>query len=502
MIQDNSQLYAALDLGSNSFHLLVARFENDKLVIVDRQKELVRLASGLKDNQKLSTAIIQRALESLGRLGERIRPINPKYVRVVGTNTLRVARNSDTFLTAAEAILGVPINIISGHEEARLIYLGVSQDFAPVDRRLVVDIGGGSTELVLGGDEPIALESLYMGCVSFTQRYFPDGEITRKRYRKALLAAQVEVQSAHQLVLMNRWSEAVGSSGTIRAIGAVCDSLGISHDHLITPDALDTLADKVCECKHVDELKLEGLDERRQEVLPGGLAILHGVFRELGIKAMHTSDFTIREGIIHDLAGRVSEHDQREATVRAFIQRYSIDTEHAQRVGATANLLLDQVKDSLATPHYLVRRVLRWAIALHEIGLSVAHNGYQKHSAYLLANSDMPGFSRQEQKMLSFLVLNHRRKLRPMETSYGFYEDWGLVLVFRLACIIHRKRSEIVLPAALELSYIKGKAAFSVSEDWLAEHPLILEDLNREIAYWARIEINLEIRELPAQTLH
>lgn len=489
------EVYAALDLGSNSFHLLLARFEGSRLVVIDRYKDSVRLAAGLQDDGMLGIEVMGRALQALERIAERIRPLPKTHVRVVGTNTLRAAKNRDEFLMRAEKILGVPINIISGLEEARLIYLGVAKDFTPEDRtRLVVDIGGGSTELVLGRNKPLKLESLYMGCVSFSGQFFPDGKLSRRGYEKALLATRSEVQGLVSQFAAGNWDEAVGSSGTIRAIERVLDAMGLNQNHVITLAGLEQLAAEVIAAKYTDLLDLPGLDVDRRDVFAGGLAILHGIFAELKIGAMHVSMYAIREGIIYDLSGRLHHRDKRVETTERMMEQYHVDRTQARRVGKLALALLEQVVDQLATEPAQARRLLRWAVDLHEIGLNIAHSGYHKHGAYILANSDMPGFSRQEQQLLSFLVRNHRRKLRPEPAAYGFLPDWRLTVLLRLACLFLRRRDAGPAVGIIAISFQGGRCRLRLPEGWLDQHPLTREDLLEEKRLLQPVGIELLIQ--------
>ena len=482
-------------MGSNSFHVLLARFDGRRLVVLDRYKDSVRLAAGLQEDGNLGEEVMERALEALGKIAERIRPLPKAYVRVVGTNTLRAAKNSGVFLARAEKILGVPINIISGLEEARLIYLGVGKDFTPEDKtRLVVDIGGGSTELVLGRNKPLKLESLYMGCVSFTRQFFPDGRITRRAYEKALLAARGEVQGLASEYDASNWDQAVGSSGTIRSIERVLDGLGLNRNHVITAEGLEALAREVISAKDAAQLDLPGLDANRRAVFAGGLAVLHGVFAELDIGEMHVSMYAIREGIIYDLAGRLHQRDKRVETIERMMEQYRVDRAQARRVGRLALLLLDQVEQQLETAPEQARRLLQWAVDLHETGLSIAHSGYHKHGAYIVANSDMPGFSRQEQHLLSFLVLNHRRKLKPEPEAYGFVPDWRLVSVLRLACLFLRRRDAALVPAAgIRIGFSGASCRLQLPAGWLDQHPLTREDLLQEKQLLAAIGLELSV---------
>lgn len=489
------EVYAALDLGSNSFHLLLARFEGSRLIVIDRYKDMVRLAGGLQDDGTLSDESMTRAWGALQKMAERIKPLPNTYVRVVGTNTLRAARNRDVFLTRAEKILGVPINIISGLEEARLIYLGVAKDFTPEDRtRLVVDIGGGSTELVLGRNKPLRLESLYMGCVSFSRQFFPDGKLSRRGYEKALLATRSEVQGLVGEFGSGNWDEAVGSSGTIRAIERVLDGMGLNQNHVITLEGLEELAEAVIAAKYSELLDLPGLDEDRRPVFAGGLAVLHGIFAELKISAMHVSVYAIREGIIYDLAGRLHHRDKRVETIERMMDQYHVDRAQVRRVAKLALVLLDQVTGQLATEPGQARRLLRWAVDLHEIGLSIAHGGYHKHGAYIIAHSDMPGFSRQEQQLLSFLVLNHRRKLKPEPATYGFTPDWRLVTLLRLACLIMRRRDAALASGDIGIHFHGVRCRLKLPPGWLEQYPLMREDLIQERRMLEPVGIELVVQ--------
>lgn len=481
--------YLALDLGSNSFHLLLATFREGKMVRLDRRKETVRLASGLGEDGQLSLEAQERALNCLQGFRSLVVDLPASRVRAVGTNTMRAARNSIDFLRRAEASLGHSIDIISGIEEARLIYLGVSRDLATGDgQRLVVDIGGGSTEVVLGDTAPRRLESLYMGCVSYSQRFFPEGKLRKNHYRKALRAAQSELLGLAGQFGDNSWQEAVGSSGTIRAIGSVLAARGYQ---AITLAGLHEIRDELLSYDNFAEINLPGLSADRSMVIAGGLAILDAIFQELDIETMQVSDYAIREGIIHDLAGRFHHRDKRQETLEGLMRDYHVDVKQAQRVGNLAATLwtgLDKVTDPGDC------EMLRWAANLHEIGLSISHAGYQRHGAYILQHADLPGFSRQEQQHLGFLILNHRRRIKPPKASYGFEPDWPMVLCLRLACVFARSRRDN-LPSILalkdtgELSFLLG-----VEERWLADHPLEKDDLAVEARHWKRAGYTLEIR--------
>ncbi|MDX1563499.1 MAG: exopolyphosphatase, partial [Gammaproteobacteria bacterium] len=403
---------AAVDLGSNSFHMVVARAHHGQLAIVDRLREMVRLASGLNSRGHLDTQSQDRALACLRRFGQRLKDMHAEQVRVVGTNTLRKARNSEAFLAAAEAALGHPVDVISGMEEARLIYLGVSHHGdVSSGLKLVIDIGGGSTELIIGeGYSPVKLESLSIGCVALSRKFFDEGRLSRKRFARARLAASQELSPVAVGFKRRGWASAVGSSGTVRAADAVVSGLGLDDDG-ITLAAVESVIERMVEARRVEALKLPGLDPDRAPVFAGGIAILAEFMRHFGIDRLGVSDGALREGLLYDMIGRSQQQDARETSIRAMQSRFHVDTEHAERVERTALRLLDGVVEHWQLGGDRPRQLLRWAARLHEVGLDIAHSKHHLHGAYLLANADMPGFARLEQQLLAALVGNHRRKL-------------------------------------------------------------------------------------------
>lgn len=494
MPQDvNPEVYAALDLGSNSFHLQIARFENSKLIVLDAHKDMVRFAAGLNESNELSTEAQQRALDSLQKMAERLRGIPPNHIRIVGTNTLRTATNAAEFLEQAEAILPTPINIISGTEEARLIYLGVASDFSPGnERRLVIDIGGGSTELVVGSQLPKTMESLDIGCVSFSRRFFPNGKLSEQGFKKACKTTAQEI-SPYIRQFRDSWDQAVGASGTIRSIGRILADNNYSEKLPITAQGLYALRDQLLNHKHVDDLNLKGLSDDRKPVIAGGLAILITLVEELEIKELHTSNYAIREGIIHDLAGRLHHHDTRESTINHLVSQYHIDTQQALHVGDLATRWLNGVQEQVLGEAHEAEQLLRWAAALHEIGLAIAHSGYHRHGAYILNNADMPGFSRQEQARLAFLVLNHRRKPKADAQLYNVRPDWWLIALLRLACIVHRRRQQRTIPKEVELQAKGKQLVLKAPAAWLDENPLTRADLEDEQELIKNVGIKLSI---------
>lgn len=475
---------AAVDLGSNSFHMVIARVDHGGIQVVDRLREPVRLAAGLQDDGSLDEASQERAIQCLTRFGQRLRDFGTEQVRVVGTNTLRKARNSRKLLRAAREALGHRIEIIPGREEARLIYLGVSHGIAGAPaRRLVVDIGGGSTEFIIGdGFEPVSLHSMYMGCVGFTEQFFGDGKISRKRMNNAKLAAGLELRPVEKRLRKVGWDRAIGASGTIRSVAAILNEAGWAHG-TITAEGLGKLEQATLTAGRLDKLELPGLDADRRPVFAGGVAILSAVFERLGIDEMWVSPTALREGLLYDMLGRIQDEDPRDRTIAMLCDRYSIDQAHADRVQATALGLLGQVVDDWDLRSADAAHALAWAAQLHEIGLAVNYTGHHKHGAYLVASSDLPGFSRDEQALVAALVRGHRRKL---DTSY--FESLPpesrtaalrLCALLRLAVLLNRNRDPEVV-ALPHLSASGNKLKLSFNEEWLASHPLVQADLERE----------------------
>jgi len=476
--------YAAVDLGSNSFHMIVANWMDGRLQIIDRMKEMVRLASGLNDKQELSKESMQQALECLQRFGQRIQEIPRTNVRAVGTNTLRQARNGAVFLAQAQQALGHPIEVIAGREEARLIYSGVAHSlYDEVNKRLVVDIGGGSTELIIGrGYDTYCTESLYMGCVNMEQRFFEDGKIKAKKMRKAVLFAMQELESIESAYKRLGWDQTLGSSGTILTIRDVVQGQGWCESG-ISLSALTRLTDTLIAVGDSALLDFPGLSERRKPVFASGVAILQGVFEILGIEHMSLSEGALREGLLYDLIGRIHNEDIREKTITALAQQYNVDMEQANRIRQTAENFFQQVGHDWSLDQKNDLKLLVWGALIHEIGLSVAHNQYHRHGAYLTANSDMAGFSRQEQMQLALLVRSHRRKfpLEEFESVAASTRDSiiRLSILLRLAVVLHRSRSNSGLPE-IRLGANQNRMQLDFPADWLDKHPLTLVDLSTE----------------------
>jgi exopolyphosphatase/guanosine-5'-triphosphate,3'-diphosphate pyrophosphatase len=475
---------AAIDLGSNSFRLQVARVVGDQIYPLDSLKESVRLGAGLMPDKTLDEEAQQRALACLKLFSERLRELPREAVRAVGTNTFRVAKNASPFLEAAQNALGFPIEIIAGREEARLIYIGVAHGLPPSDeKRLVVDIGGGSTEFIIGsGYQPERMESLYMGCVSFSRRFFPDGKITRDNFQQAELAARSEIQTIAAEFSAGHWQQAVGSSGTARALAEILEQNGLSPSGL-TREGMSALRELLLKSGDVKLLQLAGLPSDRMPVLAGGFAIMNSIFTELDIEHMAVASSALREGVLYDLLGRFHQHDMRESTVREFMRRYHVDPPQAGRVQELADALFDQLAHKLAGNIDEPRQYLAWAARLHEIGISIAHTGYHRHSAYILANADMPGFSTREQALLSLLVRAHRGSLRKLQDQHPVNnsDEWMLILVLRLAVLFCRSRSDAELPAMKLKPGSSGGFSLAIDRAWLERNTLTHSLLENEI---------------------
>jgi len=495
-VMETPPTIAAVDLGSNSFRLQVGRVVDDQIYPLDSLREPVRLAAGLTADKRLDDAAQARAIECLKRFGERLRGLPPGAVRVVGTNTLRVAKNAREFMPRFEAALGFPIEVVAGREEARLIYLGVAHSLpATPEKRLVVDIGGGSTEFIIGaGNQPHKLESLYMGCVSYSLRYFPDGRISKSNMKQAELAARIEVETIRKQFSRKHWQQAVGSSGTTRAIGDILEANGWSASG-ITSDGMERLRGALLKAGDAAKVALPGLREDRIAVLPGGFAIMSAIFAELDVEHMALADGAMRQGILWDMIGRAHHRDMRELTVRQFMKRYHVESNHAHRVERLALKLFEQLAGGDKTQREYPMLMLSWAARLHEIGFTVAHAGYHKHSAYIIGHADMPGFSKMEQAQLSLLVLAHRGSLDKLRGMVAKDVNWTLLFALRLAALLHRSRSDVRLPA---IHASKKKSTFTVELDarWLAANPLTAAELRDEIKDWNKLGIELSVPQL------
>lgn len=486
-------LLAAVDLGSNSFRLQIARVEGEQFYMLDGLRESVRLAAGLTGDDYLDVAAQERALKALSRFSERLRGLPPEAVRAVGTNSLRVAKNAADFIPQAERALGFPIEVIAGREEARLIYMGVAHGLPPSNtNRLVMDIGGGSTEFIIGnGLEPIKLESLYMGCVSFSARFFADGKITKQNLKQADLAARSELQTI-AVAYRGQWGEALGSSGTARMLAEILLQNGYS-DGGITRDGLEQLRTYMLKVGDVQKLSLLGLKVDRLHAFAGGFSIMYAAFCELSIAKMQPAQGALREGVLYDLWGRHHDNDMRDVTVQQFIRRYHLDARQAKRVADLANDLARQFLVESVDEDAM--RSLAWAAYLHEVGISVAHSGYHKHSAYILENADMPGFSKKEQRRLSLFSLAQRGGLEKLQGHFLATQDKAQLMALRLAILFYRNRSDVILPV-LQCHFTGSKFHLSLTRGWLVQNPLTETALQEEIKRWKDLGISVQLSEV------
>jgi len=495
-LQDGD-LLAAIDLGSNSFHMVVARYVLGQLRTVDRIREMVRLAEGLDGKGGLTLEVRQRALECLSRFGQRLRDIPPQRVRAVATNTVRALAAPQTFLMPAETALGHAIEVVSGREEARLIYLGVAhaQPPKPEQLRLVIDIGGGSTECIIGSSfDALERESLQLGCVASTRRFFGDGKLTRKRWKDALTEVSAQFQQFSGIYRHLGWDEALGSSGTIKAIGDVCASMKLTKG-AITAEALPQVRDRLLQARTLDAIDLPGLSDERRPIIAGGLLVLEAAFDALALQRMAVSRAALREGVLHDMLGRGGADDPRDMSIAALMQRYGIDVAQAARVEATAMQLFDRVAyDWRLEPDD--RLLLAWAARVHELGLAIAHSQYQVHGAYVLAHSDIAGFSQQEQRVLASLVRTHRRGIG--KSTFDAIPDRLLLAtrrkaaLLRLAVLLHRSHEDIALPD-LRLLADGKRLSLQVPRRWLDARPLLHADLAAEPGALAALGIDFSI---------
>jgi len=495
------ELVAAVDLGSNSFRMVIARVvksdSGTQVQPIDTLRESVRLAAGLTEDKRLDEKSIARGLKALHRFGDRLRNFDAKKVRVVATNTLRVARNADAFIKEAEKLLGFPIEVVAGREEARLIYIGAAHDAPTCDgKRFVLDIGGGSTEFIIGeGYEPKLLESLYIGCVSYSQEYFPNGLVDAHSFKVAQTAARREIQAISSQFKKMGWKQAIGSSGTARAIAELIAQNGfdgVPHDlpvngggGVITKEGLQLLKKALIDNEFIDQSNLVGLKGDRKPVLPGGLAIMIAAFEELEIDRMEVTEAALRLGVLYDLMGRAQHHDMRFVTIEQFMQRYGVDRQQAKRVSEVAVHFLDQFPKPKNGDRKDNTNILSWAAKLHEIGLSITHNGYHKHSAYIASHADMPGFSRLDQARMAALLLGHTGKLGKISVGSS-YIDWRMLFCLRLAHVICRRRDDESMPD-IQVKETEGGFSLKVGKEWSKSNPLTQFGLEKESVDWQKI---------------
>lgn len=492
---NDGDLLAAVDLGSNSFRLVVARYSLERLHVVDSLRENVRLAAGLTASGDLLPEKRQEALACLSRFGQRLKAIPPGRVRAVATHTFRRMRSPQPFQQEAEAALGHGIEVVSGREEARLIYQGVIQGIPESGRRrLVIDIGGGSTEFIIGEhDVPLATESVQVGCVATTLRFFADGRLGDRRWKAAVTEVAAELQQFAADYLRLGWGEVIGSSGTVKAICRIAQAAGWC-DRGITIEALERLRHRLLQAERIEDIDLPSLSAERRQVLPGGLVVLEAAFQVLGIRHLGFSETAMREGVLHDLLGRAQHRDPREASITALARRYSVDVAQAARVEDAVFTLFDSVAATWSLGD-TEADWLAWAARVHEVGLAIAHSQYHVHGAYLLAHSDLAGFTRGEQQILALLVRCHRRQIPVHELRRlpGRLQApvTRLVVLLRLATLLHRPHGSEALPP-LQLQVDGPVLRLRLSREWLETHPLTALDLARERKYLKALGFRLE----------
>lgn len=489
------ELLGAIDLGSNSFHLAIARLDHGEVRRIASISEKVQLGAGLDENNVLSEEAMERGIDCLKRFLPHVSEISPDRLRVVATNALRKAVNAQEFIRRANAFLPKPIEVIAGREEARLIYLGVSHSNASTDKRLVIDIGGGSTEFIIGqGFEPIEMESLQMGCVSFTRKFFADGRISERAFDGAMTATQTELLSIAKRYKKTGWDNAIASSGTAKACKLVLEELGFAKD-VITLDGMIKLKKHLIKLGNIDKIAFEGVKAHRQAVFPAGVAELLAIMQTLDIKELYYSDGALREGVMYDMLGRLDNEDVRDRSVSALAERYSVDFKQAGRVMTTCGRLFDMVKADLGFDDE-DRDLLRRASNLHEIGLAVGHSNYQRHSAYLLEFSDIAGFAQTGQASMAQIALNHRRKLK--SENLDIIENLGgrklayLCLILRLAVTANHSRT--IKSAPIYLSIMdKDKDHWKITLGDGLHKELISTQLTADIAQFAKWGVKLSV---------
>lgn len=494
------QEFAAVDLGSNSFHMVIARVVNGALQVLSRLKQRVYLADGLDSQNRLSEEAMERGLNCLTLFAERLQGFSPQNVSIVGTHALRQAVNVEEFLRRAADIIPYPIEIISGHEEARLIFMGVEHTQPEKGRKLVIDIGGGSTELVIGEDfEPMLIESRRMGCVSFAQQFFPNGEISENNFKRARLAAAQKLETLAWEYRIYGWEYALGASGTIKATHEILLEMG-KKDGLITPGRLEMLREQILQFKSFKSLSLPGLTEDRQSVLVPGLAILCGIFDALSIKELRLSDGALREGVLYEMEGRFRHQDIRIRTAQSLASHYNIDREQASRVLETTELLYEQwAEQNVNQVNPQLKALLNWASMLHEVGLGINQSGMHRHSAYILQNTNLPGFNQEQQLLLSLIVRFHRKAIKleelPRLNLFKKKQYLPMIQLLRLATLLNNQRQATTTPETLRLSTDDNHWTLIFPRDFFAQNNLVQLDLEREQEFWQDVtgwKLNIE----------
>ena len=484
-------MFAAVDLGSNSFRLHIGKYNGDAIRVIKSARDPIRLAGGLDSKGNLTESAMQTALDSLGRFRTVLEDYQLEAVRVVATNTLRIAKNAAAFLPALEAAIGYPIEIISGEEEGRLIYMGVASMLRlPNEKRLVLDIGGGSTELILGRGQQIErVESFGIGTVNQSLAFFANGSITAAAYAAAILSARSHFEDAAPPYRPQNWTNAYGSSGTIRAIAETIEKNNLG-DRRLSYKSLEALKERFIQMGDVSRIDMVGMKPDRASVIVGGVAVLSGLMQELGIEALTPIEAGLRMGVMWDLQLRGTRLDRREQSVRDFAQRFHVDQLRANRVAETASALFGLLKPS----NDALEKYLHWSGLLHEVGLVVSQSGYHKHAAYLIANADLSGFTTREQKTMSQLILGQKGNLRKINESLLDGDFSKAVLSLRLAVMFLHSRIEVNLD---ELRVkMKSKIELDIKRAWVADHPTATYWMEKEREWWREIGVEFAIKRV------
>lgn len=484
-------MLAAVDLGSNSFRLHIGVHDGEGIRIIKSAREPIRLGAGLDRNGNLTAQAMQNALACLTRFAEILQATPLTSVRVVATNTLRIARNAADFMPLAEKAIGHPIEIISGEEEGRLIYLGVACfQNQPHERRLVIDIGGGSTELALGhGADIEQVESFSIGTVNTGASFFVDERLTDAAFDAAILSARSHFEDGMSAFHPRYWNVVYGSSGTMRTLAELIEKNNLGDGTLSTKN-LKALKDRLIACGRISKIDLIGMKPERIGVTLGGLPVLLGLCEELGLRTLKPIDAGLRMGVLWDLHLRASHQDRRDESVLDCMHRFDVDEIRAAQVQTNANALYAQMKPE--SDEY--QRLLGWSAQLHEVGLVVSHTGFHKHGAYLAEHADLPGFTTYEQQMLSTLILAQKGNLRKVPQALNEPDLAKAILALRIAIIfMHARLDPVAERARLR---IKSRIELEISKKTLADHPTLSYWLTKEKGAWNEIGLEFDIKTI------
>lgn len=488
---------AALDMGSNSFHFVYARIQNNHLQILHKEKYQVQLAQGLNDHNKLNKKAIMRGINALEKLASTVQNLSRENFRVVATYTLRQASNIDEFLNAAAKVFPFDIEVISGHEEARLIYQGVSYYTDSSQQRLIIDIGGGSTECVIGIQNHVkTLASLPMGCVNFQQKFFSQGKITKSHFKRAILAAKLEIESIFKRFSKLGWQTAVGTSGSIKTIVNIINNAENSVDSPITLSQLLQLKTELIQFGHVDSIKLDKLKENRRHTLCSSLSILIALVEILEINDIDYCEYSLREGVLIELLPSSSYQAVQQRTIDSLTQRFNIDVEQADEVKSLSLSLYKQVANLWHISATRYQRLLQWSASLHEVGLDINPSSYHKHGEYILTHSDLAGFNQETQNALSFMVGCQRKKISPLQqNNWRLYQQSKLLkicILLRLSVLLTQQRQLVTLPR-INVNVTETNITVKLNKKWLFDNPIIKADLETEAKNLEIFNIYLEI---------